>query len=420
MKTILTKEKAKNQAKLLETYLGGINRKVSHGNALEAVAAMYGSRSWNVLSAQLESAGTDIPAPAPGPLKCLVSIGGKLENLYINAEVHSDDHVYEVDFNALPWLIQASNDEILALAEIDWGGDSEADEVAIFIDDRKLDAEVCSLFAYLDMLRTNKSMFGEEIGFEVSVDSKFAMQYCRAFRYPLFVKLMLIKQFGSLADALSAGEIAVFEDPALSGRWRYRTGRVMPDWLPDPRDSLEDESSGVSDASFATSDQAYAALGMELETEFQEWTIGEEVLSVAPNSGILAGQEPIDSGKVLGRLAETGNSGAVLVLMPEQGHLSRAALRHITQDCQFYLQVAVPVALSDLIDEDIEHLNDLVSEAITGSSGDLSDLSFKRYTPANETDLIDTSECVFILVTAGWSPMDDDFDDESDSDKSAE
>lgn len=41
----------------------------------------------------------------------------------IKAEVHTDDHIYEVNFDAEPWFAQASDKEILEVAECGWGGD---------------------------------------------------------------------------------------------------------------------------------------------------------------------------------------------------------------------------------------------------------------------------------------------------------
>ncbi len=49
----------------------------------------------------------------------------------IVAECHSDDRAAEVKFDATPWFRQASDDDIIALIECDWGYDRPADEVAV-------------------------------------------------------------------------------------------------------------------------------------------------------------------------------------------------------------------------------------------------------------------------------------------------
>jgi len=87
-------------------------------------------------------------------------------NLTIPAEVHSDDWVYEAKFDALPWFQQASDDEIKALADIDWGGNHEADEVARFCDD---DADVKAVFDYLD--------HRQDQGYECHVDGDKALAW---------------------------------------------------------------------------------------------------------------------------------------------------------------------------------------------------------------------------------------------------
>ncbi len=54
----------------------------------------------------------------------------------IRAEVHGDDFAYTAKFDASPWFQIATQEEIVALAAIDWGGDYAADEVARFFEVR--------------------------------------------------------------------------------------------------------------------------------------------------------------------------------------------------------------------------------------------------------------------------------------------
>src|SRR5437879_738008 len=68
----------------------------------------------------------------------------------IEAEVHSDDGVHEVTFDAALWFAQATDDEIRDLAKCGWGGDYPADAVALFFEDSDPgDGAVAELFAYL-------------------------------------------------------------------------------------------------------------------------------------------------------------------------------------------------------------------------------------------------------------------------------
>lgn len=48
----------------------------------------------------------------------------------IRAECHSDDFRATAKFDATPWFQQASVEEIVDLAKVEWGGDMEADTVA--------------------------------------------------------------------------------------------------------------------------------------------------------------------------------------------------------------------------------------------------------------------------------------------------
>lgn len=162
----------------------------------------------------------------------------------------------------------------------------------------------------------------------------------------------------------------VFPDPDQPGRWYWQAG-------PHER----------SDISYDSEDEAWAALG----------PVGEG----AQNT-------------VAGRYDEQGNTGEVLVLRPGQPPLTKQQLREITNEGEFRLDIAVPVSLMDLFDaEDLEPINDQVSEAITGNTADLSDIGYERYTPADEAALIKVEHQLFLRVFAEWSPIDGMDDDEA-------
>lgn len=48
----------------------------------------------------------------------------------IPAEVHTDDHSIKIEFDAVTWFEQASDKEIVDLANCNWRGDYPADAVA--------------------------------------------------------------------------------------------------------------------------------------------------------------------------------------------------------------------------------------------------------------------------------------------------
>ena len=53
-----------------------------------------------------------------------------MSDFIIPAECHTDDFAVEVPFDALKWFKEASDQEILDLAECEWRGDYPADAVA--------------------------------------------------------------------------------------------------------------------------------------------------------------------------------------------------------------------------------------------------------------------------------------------------
>ena len=99
--------------------------------------------------------------------------------MVIRAEVHSDDITFQASFDALPWFEQATDDEIMALVNIDWGGDYAADDVAKFCAD--LDPEVAKVFDYVE----RKS----GLGFECNVDDGMAMAWLQSHRAKLYKKI---------------------------------------------------------------------------------------------------------------------------------------------------------------------------------------------------------------------------------------
>lgn len=102
----------------------------------------------------------------------------------IKAECHSDDYVACATFDATPWFEQASDEEIRALAECDWGGDQPADGVAVFIQDK--DPKVGRLFDYLSF---EPKMGHEPVGFECHVDVADARRWLDANRPALAAEI---------------------------------------------------------------------------------------------------------------------------------------------------------------------------------------------------------------------------------------
>lgn len=90
----------------------------------------------------------------------------------IQAEVHSDDFVFETEFDSTEYFWKASDKEILDLARCGWGGDYPGDDVARFFAGPSGNSEVQ---AVLDYCRRKSG-----IGFECHVDGQQAMRWLEA------------------------------------------------------------------------------------------------------------------------------------------------------------------------------------------------------------------------------------------------
>jgi hypothetical protein len=89
----------------------------------------------------------------------------------IRAECHSDDYVYEVNFDATKWFQEATDQEIRDLAGCEWGGDYPADAVAQYFEDTN--AEIGAMFDYLYRVRNQR----DAPGFEVHVEEEDATRW---------------------------------------------------------------------------------------------------------------------------------------------------------------------------------------------------------------------------------------------------
>ncbi len=252
-------ESAKGLATQLRRALEGYGFTLKHGQALDVVAKLTGAADWNVLSAQLNRASVTEEAVS-GCHKCgsallngyctdetclysdwpqAVAIAlvveqppeeierrtGVQPRIRVPAEIHSDDWAREVEFDCDAWFAQASDTELLALAEREFGGDVEADAVALFFEATL--PELAEVFAYARQTQRRR----DPVGFEVHVDEAYAMRWLKAHRPGVWAVLRCREADIRLVEA---------EEPEIKGRW---------DWI-GPRDT-------VSDASFE-SEQAAA------------------------------------------------------------------------------------------------------------------------------------------------------------------
>ncbi|MDF0490398.1 hypothetical protein PX554_19910 [Sphingomonas sp. H39-1-10] len=85
-------------------------------------------------------------------------------DIKVQASAHSDDYRIDVDFDAAPWFAQASEQDILELAQCEWGGDYPADSVALHMAEQN--TELQRMFDYISIAGTER----DPVGFECYVD----------------------------------------------------------------------------------------------------------------------------------------------------------------------------------------------------------------------------------------------------------
>ena len=100
--------------------------------------------------------------------------------LTVQARATTDDHKVDVTFDATPWLRQATEAALLALAGCGFGGDYPADEVAHQSVTLLGDAGLAKLFAYLEIV--NQFPVREAVGFECRVDEDQARAWLKRHR----------------------------------------------------------------------------------------------------------------------------------------------------------------------------------------------------------------------------------------------
>jgi hypothetical protein len=102
----------------------------------------------------------------------------------IPAEAHSDDHVIEIEFDAVDYIKNADVETLQALIYCGWGGDYPGDYVAKYYEEGVLKP----LFNYLDSIKDIHSK-KDQRGFECYVDGYQAQKWLAANRLEVFNKL---------------------------------------------------------------------------------------------------------------------------------------------------------------------------------------------------------------------------------------
>jgi hypothetical protein len=115
---------------------------------------------------------------------------GSLDPEYtIAAEIHSDNRLYEVRFEAVQWFKKASDQDILDIAEVDWGnkktnwGCQSTAEIALSA--KKKNPEIAVLLEYTS--QTQDTWCPQ--GYECTVDGDDAMAWLKVKRPALHARI---------------------------------------------------------------------------------------------------------------------------------------------------------------------------------------------------------------------------------------
>jgi hypothetical protein len=98
----------------------------------------------------------------------------------ISAQAETDDSAIVLEFDATSFFEQASDEDLIDLAECGWGSDYAADEVAHFME-ASGDEQFGKFFAYL-AIKNEFRGDDEMTGFEVKVNRGEALDWLTTFR----------------------------------------------------------------------------------------------------------------------------------------------------------------------------------------------------------------------------------------------
>ena len=105
----------------------------------------------------------------------------------VTARVWTDDKVFDIKFNAVSWLKQATKKNIIDLYWCGFGHDYPADKVAHFMADHNI--EIASMFQYLEVLKGKN-----DVGFEVEVNAEQMLQWLKVNKPELWEQYNIFKK----------------------------------------------------------------------------------------------------------------------------------------------------------------------------------------------------------------------------------
>lgn len=243
-----TENELKSIGKAVGQALKRAGHPVPHSVLLHALAAALDKRDWHTLKASLAlpaapSSAREPEAAEVSPVSVTAdtfpSPTSKLMAPTVRAHFHTDDYVFEVDFDATPFFVNATEKALVDIYGCGFAGDYPTDAIAEFVADQGLNSELVEAFGYLNAV--NRQGRKSSIGFECKVAPED------------YLRWMDQHQPGLLAEQLCADYGVTLSESSMSERGMW--------WL------WEDTQSGRKGAGPCTSRRtaaldAYGALGL--------------------------------------------------------------------------------------------------------------------------------------------------------------
>lgn len=175
----------------------------------------------------------DLPPVGPGPVLAdlLATQSSELRQVHrqssmpvlaastgpvVKARFWTDDHRFEVDFEAQDYFAQASVDSLLSIAEVGFSGDYCTDNVAEFMQGRN--EGIDDGFAYIHAVQ--KSAMKDAPGFECSVDSEDYFRWMDLHHRSELAQWLCVQEGVTLTQA---------DEPGVFGQWRWHLGDTACD-----------------------------------------------------------------------------------------------------------------------------------------------------------------------------------------------
>lgn len=204
-------EKSPTSGRMKLRLEGGIDVDFEVGFTVDA-GWYVSSRGSQEFYEQLESA---VPESLvlPQVYEVATSDAASLPEPAVKAKFWTDDRVFEVEFDARPYLMDAPDQALTAIMEVGFGGDQSTDRVAEYVAEKGLNEDLSEAFTYLGAMR--KARQKDPVGFECEVDREGYLRWMDAHRKPVLARLLCERANVTICEA---------QEEEIRGMW---------DWLAD-------------------------------------------------------------------------------------------------------------------------------------------------------------------------------------------